>query len=251
MNFKSLHYQEKPILIGNVWDVPSTLTAEKLHFKAIGTSSAAIAKMLGYEDGEHMPFSELEYVVKRISMNTRLPLSVDIESGYSRDPKQIVSHIKRLAQLGVVGINIEDSVVSGSRRLLDCKEFASTLTTIKKELKKENLDVFMNVRTDTFILLQENVIEETLRRIGHYEDAGADGIFTPGIQKEADIKTVVNATNLPINVMCMPDLPDFETLSGLGVQRISMGNFLFDTMYAQFEETAQRIQQQHSFKSIF
>ena len=251
MEFKNLHNQDKPLLIGNVWDVPSTTIAEKLNFQAIGTSSSAIASLLGYNDGEEMEFSEMEYFVKRIALNTNLPLSVDLESGYSRNPKQIVNHIKRLVQLGVVGINLEDSVVNEKRILLDANDFSKTLAEIKHHLEKENVDVFINVRTDTFILLQENVIEETKKRIQLYTDAGANGIFTPCIEKENDIKEIVNCTNSPINVMCMPNLPDFNTLAELGVKRISMGNFLFDKMYSQFEQTTKTVLNQKSFKSIF
>ncbi|NQX86564.1 MAG: isocitrate lyase/phosphoenolpyruvate mutase family protein [Flavobacteriaceae bacterium] len=251
MTFKKLHYQDTPLLIGNVWDVPSTKTAQNLNFQAIGTSSSAIASILGYKDGEDLEFSELEYVVKRIAINTNLPLSVDLESGYSRQPKAIVNHIKRLAALGVVGINIEDSVVNEKRMLLNANDFAKTLKEIRRELEKQNIDVFINVRTDTFILLQENVIKETKQRIGLYQNAGANGIFVPCIEKENDIKTIVGATNLPINVMCMPKLPDFETLTKLGVKRISMGNFIFDKMYANFEESLQTVLNHNSFKSIF
>ncbi len=251
MKFKNLHIQDKPLLIGNVWDVPSTKTAEKLKFQAIGTSSSAIASILGYNDGEEMEFSELEYFVERIATNTNLPLSVDLESGYSCKPKEIVNHIKRLVELGVVGINIEDSIVNEKRILLNANDFAKTLKEIKRELEKENADVFINVRTDTFILLQKNVIEETKKRIQLYQNAGANGIFVPCIEKENDIKTIVDSTNLPINVMCMPNLPNFETLTKLGVKRISMGNFLFDKMYDKFEETTKTVLNQNSFKSIF
>jgi len=200
MEFKNLHKQDKPLLIGNVWDVPSVKIAEKLNFQAVGTSSSAIASLLGYNDGEEMEFSELEYFVKRIALNTHLPLSVDLESGYSRKPKEILNHIKRLAELGVVAINIEDSVVNEKRVLLDADDFARTLTEVKEHLKEENIDLFLNVRTDTFILLRENVIAETKKRIQLYENAGADGIFTPCIEKENDIRTIVDSTTLPLNV---------------------------------------------------
>lgn len=251
MEFKNLHNQNKTLLIANVWDVPSTKTAEKLNFQAIGTSSSAIASILGYNDGEEMKFSELEYFVKRIALNTNLPLSVDLESGYSRKPEEIVHHIKKLAELGVVGINIEDSVVKENRVLLNANDFAETLTAIKENLEKENIDIFINVRTDTFILLQDDIIEETKKRIQLYQNAGANGIFIPCIEKEDDIRTIVNSTKLPINVMCMPNLPNFETLANLGVKRISMGNFLFDRMYGKFEESLQTVLNQSSFKSIF
>lgn len=251
MEFKNLHNQDTPLVIGNVWDVPSTKTAEKLNSQAIGTSSSAIAALLGYNDGEEMEFSELEYFIKRITCNTNLPLSVDLESGYSRNPTQIVQYIKRLSELGVVGINIEDSVVNEKRILLEANDFAKTLTEIKQQLEKESIKMFINVRTDTFILLEENVINETKRRIQLYQDAGANGIFIPCIEKENDIKTITDSTNLPINVMCMPNLSNFETLAKLGVKRISMGNFLFDKMYSNFEETVKNVLSQNSFKSIF
>ena len=251
MEFKNLHSQDKPLLIGNVWDVPSTKTAEKLNFQAVGTSSSAIASILGYNDGEEIEFSELEYFVKRIALNTNLPLSVDLESGYSRKPKEIANHIKRLVELGVVGINIEDSVVNEKRILLDANSFAQKLTEIKDHLEKENIDIFINVRTDTFILLQENVIEETKNRIQLYQSAGADGVFIPCAEKKNDIKTIVDSTNLPINVMCMPNLPNFEILTELGVKRISMGNFLFDKMYDEFRQTTKAVIDQQSFNSIF
>jgi len=251
MEFKNLHNQDKPLLIGNVWDVPSAKTAEKLNFQAIGTSSSAIASILGYKDGEDMEFSELEYFVKRIALNTNLPLSVDLESGYSRNPHEIVNHIKKLSEFGVVGINIEDSVVDEKRTLLNADDFARMLKEIKEYLEKENIDIFLNVRTDTFILLQENTIAETKKRIRLYENAGANGIFTPCIENISDIIEIVNYTNLPINVMCMPNLPNFDTLNDIGVKRISMGNFLFDKMYSQFEQTTKTVLNQKSFKSIF
>lgn len=251
MEFKNLHNQDKPLLIGNVWDVPSTKTAEKLNFQALGTSSSAIATLLGYQDGEEMTFSELAYFVKRIALHTNLPLSVDLESGYSRNPREIANHIKRLEDLGVVGINIEDSIVENNRILLNEDQFSKTLTEVSEILLKENSSVFLNVRIDTFLLGHSNVIEETKKRIRLYENAGAHGIFTPCIEAISDIKEIVTCTNLPINVMCMPNLPDFDTLTQLGIKRISMGNFLFDKMYNQFENITREVVHQESFKSIF
>ncbi|MEL7146512.1 MAG: isocitrate lyase/phosphoenolpyruvate mutase family protein [Bacteroidota bacterium] len=252
MTFKALHYQDKPLLIANVWDIPSTKTAEKLSFHAIGTSSAAIATVLGYQDGENMPFDELAYMVNRISSNSTLPLSVDIESGYSRDPEEITTHIVQLSKLGVVGVNIEDScVVNGQRTLQDAEEFAHTLSVVRESLMKKKLDIFLNVRSDTFIVPQQNTIIETQRRIKLYENAGADGIFIPCVQTAKDIQQITGATNLPVNVMCMPNLPDFDALATLGVKRISMGNFIFEHMYGQFTETMRSITIQRSFKPIF
>ncbi|MEB2774379.1 isocitrate lyase/phosphoenolpyruvate mutase family protein [Algoriphagus sp. D3-2-R+10] len=251
MKFKELHQQNKPLLIGNVWDARSAKEAEKLSFKALGTSSSAMASMLGYSDGEEITYQEIEFLIKRIVQNTHLPLSVDLESGYSRKPEEIADHIIRLTDLGVVGFNLEDSVVNGERDMLNGKVFSNILEETKNILDQSNRNPFLNIRTDAFLIGNPNALDESVERIHDYEMAGADGIFIPGVEKESDISALVNSTKLPINVMCMPSLPNFEILTGLGVKRISMGNFLFDHMYKSFSESLQEIIDLQSFKSIF
>src|SRR5215831_10467112 len=99
--FKQLHYQSTPLLIGNVWDVMSAKIFEQLGFKAIATSSAALARTMGYEDGEKIPFDLLLKMVERIIGNINIPLSVDIEGGYSRNISEIIRNIEKLHELGV------------------------------------------------------------------------------------------------------------------------------------------------------
>ena len=251
MEFINLHDQNNPLLICNVWDVASARIAEKLNFRAIGTSSAAIASLLGYTDGENMSFTELVYLVKRIATNTNLPLTVDLESGYSRESVEIADYIRQLADLGVVGVNLEDSVVYNERTLLNAEEFAQTISDVKKRLEDENINIFLNVRTDTFLLEHPTAIDETKLRAQQYEAAGADGIFVPCIEKERDIQIIVESTTLPVNVMCIPNLPSFQELKKLGVKRISMGNFFFDNMYKDLEDTLNATLTDRSFKPIF
>ncbi len=251
MSFKNLHQQNAPLVICNVWDVASAKSAEKLNFKAIGTSSAAIATMLGYEDGEQMNFAELVYIVKRILASTSLPLTVDIEAGFSRNPAEIAAHIKTLADLGVVGINIEDSIVSNERGLLNANDFGKDLSEIKQQLVENEVNIFINVRTDPFLLGHANALAEAKQRIKLYESVAIDGIFVPCITNEDDIRAVVNHTKLPVNVMCMPDLPDFTALEKLNVKRISMGNFIFDNLNGRFENTLGAIVESQSFNPVF
>jgi len=251
MTFEQLHQQNEPLLIANIWDAASTKVAEKLGFQAIGTSSAAIAAMLGYQDGENISFAELAYLIKRITENTSLPLTVDIEAGYSRTATQTAAHIKQLVSLGVVGVNIEDSLVSNERKLVDADEFASYISAIKQILKAEHIDIFLNIRTDTFLLLLDDPLAETENRISLYSKAGANGIFVPGIEKRQDIKSIVEHTHLPINVMAMPYLPSFKQLNELGVKRVSMGNFLFEHMFEHFKQTLNTVKNKQSFEVIF
>jgi len=180
-----------------------------------------------------------------------LPLTVDIEAGYSHDPITTAAYIKSLVEVGVVGINIEDSKVDGTRTLMDANSFAGYLSAIKGLLVQDQIDVFINVRTDTFLLGEEDALVETQKRVKLYEIAGANGFFVPCITKVADIEAVVKATTIPVNVMCMPELPDFKLLATLGVKRISMGNFLFDKLSGEFETTLNSIVEDQSFKAIF
>lgn len=250
--FKELHAGENPLLLGNVWNVQSAKAYENLGYKALATSSSATAHSLGYEDGEQMSFDEYFYIVERILKSVSIPLTVDLEGGYGDNTDEIVFNIKRLSEIGVVGINLEDSVVNdGVRKLLDKDIFFEKLKKIVVELNKQNIDIFLNIRTDAFLLGIENPVDETLQRIKMFEEIGVSGIFTPCITSKNDIKTIVDSTNLPVNVMCVPELPNFETLKNLGVKRISSGNFLNGYIYRQLEEKAQEVLTKQDFSFIF
>lgn len=251
MKFKDLHTQESLLLLCNVWDVASAKAAKKAGFKAIGTSSAAVADVLGYRDGEEMSFEELLYVVKRIRSCVDVPLSVDMEAGYSRDREQIVKNILALAETGVVGINFEDSIPGAKRSLMDAEDFASNLAFISQKLREEQAEVYINVRTDAFILRQKDALEQTLLRAKIYEQAGANGLFVPYLKEKSGIQAVIESTQLPLNVLAMPGLPDLETLAALGVKRVSMGNFAYDKTQAGLLDLLTEVRSNHSLSSLF
>jgi 2-methylisocitrate lyase-like PEP mutase family enzyme len=250
--FKALHQQTAPLLLGNVWNVQSAVILQKQQYKAIATSSMAVAETLGYQDGEQMPFDEYLLIIKRIKASTTIPLSVDLEAGYGKTEDEIIENIKLLHDLGVAGINLEDSVVNSAVRVIvNADIFAEKLAGITSRLKALDIDIFINVRCDAFLLGLPNAINEAVNRIRLYEKAGANGIFLPCITAIDDIKATVNCTELPINVMCMPGLPDFEVLSSLGVKRISMGSFLNNAVYKRAEVLAQNIIRERNFSSLF
>lgn len=249
--FKNSHHQNSPLILGNVWNVQSALLFQKLGYKAIGTSSAAVATSLGYEDGEDMPFEELLRVIKNIQSKITIPLTVDIEGGYSRNTSELITNIVALYDLGVVGINIEDSITTNERKIVNAISFGKTIQAIKSYLLNHELNLFINVRIDFYIMGLENSLEETKKRIKIYEKSGADGIFVPCVVKENDIKQIVTSTNLPINVMCMPNLPNFKNLEKLGVKRISIGPFLYNDMIGKLEKSILSVIENQSFNSIF
>ncbi len=252
MTFLALHQQDTPLLIGNVWDASSAKIVSQLGFKAVGTSSAAIAYTLGYEDGENMPFNELLFMVERIARVVSVPLTVDLEAGYGDTPEDIVANILQLAKIGVVGINLEDSkIIDGNRTLLDAADFALTLSSIRSALDKQNINMFINARADAYIMKADEPLNQTLERAARYEAAGASGLFVPYLRAEADITAVVAHTALPVNVLCVPDLPDFPTLTSCGIKRISMGDFAYEKLQRELHSSLKNVLDDGSFASLF
>lgn len=249
--FKHLHKNTAPLLIGNVWNVKSAEIFQTNGFRAIGISSQAISNALGYQDGENLPFEELLRVSKRITDVVNIPLTVDMEAGYSRNLQGILENIEKLHDCGAVGINLEDTLPGENRSLVAAASFAETIAAVAEHIKKKKLNIFLNIRTDAFLLGLPNALEETQARAKLYQAAGADGIFVPCITDSADIAAVVRSTSLPVNVMCMPDLPGFKALESLGVKRISMGGFFFNKIYDQAGVLARRIVKEQGFSSIF
>jgi 2-methylisocitrate lyase-like PEP mutase family enzyme len=249
--FKQLHYQSSPLLIGNVWDVMSAKLFEQLGFKAVATSSAALARTMGYEDGEKIPFDLLLKMVERIISNITIPLSVDMEGGYSRNTTYIIQNITKLYELGVVGINIEDSVKAEESNLQSAEDFQNILSSIAGYLQKKNIKMFINARTDAYVLKLPSPLEETIKRIKLYETTGASGIFVPFLTDKDEIKKIVASTTLPVNVFAMPQLPNFNELAELGVKRISMATVVHRSALKATERIIQTIVEEQSFKSLY
>ncbi len=247
--FSQLHYSEEPLLIGNVWDVTSAKIFEEAGFKAIATSSAAIANSMGYEDGENMPFDLLLETVFRIKKNTSIPLSVDMERGYAGTIPGILQNIEKVYDAGAVGINIEDSLKDA--RLRSVESFQKLISCIANHLSRKNMQLFINARTDAFLLKLPNAVDETILRANAYEAAGANGLFIPFITSIADIKKVVAITSLPVSVFFCKSLPDFKALAGAGIKRISMGTALFRSMKKDMVARIEAIQHTQSANSLF
>lgn len=250
--FKSLHQSDHLFVLPNVWNARSATVFQDNGFAAVGTSSAAVAVSLGYSDGEQMPFGDYLFVIKRILASVKIPLTVDIEMGYGSSVDDIYANCRQLVELGVAGINIEDSSIDQEgRKLKDPASFAKMIESLKGKLIANRLDLFINIRCDTYILGVADKQEETTRRLKLYEPTGADGIFLPCISAEEDIAEAVQTTKLPVSVMCIPGLPGFDTLDKLGVKRASMGPFLFNKTYDLAGKLSKEIVKERSFSPLF
>lgn len=240
--FLDLHHQVKPLVIANAWNVKSAQLIEKNGYDAIATSSGAIADSLGYPDGEKIPFAELLYMLERIKSCTNIPLSVDLERGYASDLNDLNTHIQKLIDIGVAGINLEDTQGEDV--------YLKKLSSIKNYLERTNQQLFINARTDVFLLKLPSPLETTLRRAKLYQDAGADGLFVTGVQDPDIIKEITAATPLPVNVVGVPKLASIQTLAECGIRRISMAVFLYRATYNHLETILKNITATHSFTPL-
>jgi 2-methylisocitrate lyase-like PEP mutase family enzyme len=241
--FHQLHHQPTPFILANVWNVKSAKVVEACGFKAMATSSGAIADSLGYRDGEEIPFHELLYVVKRIKSCTSIPLSVDLERGYTDDLSLLNDHIQSLIDTGVAGINLEDAQGEDS--------YLRKLNSIKNYLVKTSQQLFVNARTDVFLQKLPDPLQIVLSRATRYREAGADGLFVTAVSDTDLIRKVVTATPLPVNVVGVPKLSSISMLTTCGVKRISMAVFLYRATYNKMEMMAREVLNANSLEPIF
>jgi 2-methylisocitrate lyase-like PEP mutase family enzyme len=241
--FHQLHYQSKPLILVNAWNVKSAQIAENSGFKAVATSSGAIAESLGYKDGENIPFTELLYIVQRINASISIPLSVDMERGYTDDPEVLNEHVQKLIDSGVAGINLEDAQGEDI--------YLKKLNSIKNYLVKTNQQLFINARTDGFLQKLPSPLETTINRAKLYKEAGADGLFVTGVQDTAIIKEIVSSTTLPVNVVGVAKIASVSTLADCGVKRVSMAVLLYKAAYKKVELMAKEILDTQSLEPLF
>jgi 2-methylisocitrate lyase-like PEP mutase family enzyme len=249
--FLDLHHAAQPLLLGNIWDAGSARLLEENGFKAIATSSAAVANSLGYEDGQQMPFELLFETVQRIIKTITVPLSVDLEKGFANSISEIIRNVERLHDIGVVGINIEDSAPGDGKGLVGINVFEKTLSAIAGHLSARNLHIYINARTDAFLVGMANPLEETIQRVKAYTAAGAGGIFVPFVLEETDINEIIHATSLPVNVLSVPGLPDIAKLASIGVKRISLGSSLYRCVNREMVTKIRLVQERQSVSPLF
>ena len=225
--FHRLHEGPEPLLLPNAWDAGSARLMESLGAKAVATTSAGVAWTHGYPDGDALPVRLLVSTVANIARTIRVPLTVDVEGGYSDDPAAVEETVAKVVEAGAVGINIEDG--SNAPDLLCLK-----IERAKRAGQHFDVDLFVNARTDVYLhgLAPEGKrVAETLSRAKLYRDAGANGLFVPGIIDPNDIRMVAADAGIPLNVMAWPGLPAAAALAELGVRRLSAGSGISQALW--------------------
>ncbi|MFZ0268923.1 isocitrate lyase/PEP mutase family protein [Caulobacter sp.] len=225
--FHALHVGPDVLVLPNAWDAASAALMEDAGAKAVATSSAAVAWARGYADGDALPVSALIDVIAGVARVIRVPLTADIEGGYTDDLAELAETIKAVIGAGAVGINLEDG-----RR--DPTLHARKIQTARAAADQAGVNLFINARTDVYLAKLaegEPALAETLRRAALYADAGASGIFVPLPVEEDLLSQLAAGIALPLNAMGRPGMPSAKRLGALGVRRLSSATGPFRAAY--------------------
>ncbi len=227
--FHALHADpSRPLLLANVWDVASARLVEDAGASAVATTSAGVAWALGRPDGNALERAEAVAAVSRITDAVSVPVTVDIETGYAADAGGVGRTVDAVLDAGAVGINIEDGALPPT-------ELADRISAARRAALRAGVPLFINARTDVYLgglAAPENLLAETLDRAHRYLDAGADGVFVPGLSDRETIAALVEVVDGPLNVMAGPGDLTVAELSRLGVARVSVGSSVAQAAYA-------------------
>jgi 2-methylisocitrate lyase-like PEP mutase family enzyme len=239
--FHQLHVPGAPLILFNAWDPGSVQAVARAGAKAVATGSWSVAAAHGYPDGEVMPLDLVLANAERIAAAVELPVSIDMVRGYGERPDEIGETMRLLWSTGVVGCNIEDSLADGSG-LSPAAEQAERLRAAREAAPS----MFLNARVDLFLRTpteghDERLLDEALGRAAAYAEAGADGIFVPGLADEALIGAFCSGCTRPVNILMVPGAPSKARLAELGVARISFGPRPYREAMARLEEAARAV----------
>ena len=226
-DFRELHIPGTPLVLFNVWDAGGAQAVTVAGAKAIATSSWSVAHANGFEDGEQLPLPFVIENLRRIVASTKLPVTMDLESGYGESPEAVSASIALAINVGAVGCNLEDSFpVDG--RLRTTADQALRIRSARRASETAGLPFFINARTDVFFQRRpasqdEEMVTEVLERAKRYRDAGADGLFVPGLIDSRLIAKLAAASPLPVNILFQEGTPPLNELADHGVARVSHG----------------------------
>jgi 2-methylisocitrate lyase-like PEP mutase family enzyme len=247
--FKFLHERPGCFVIPNAWNGGTAKILDDMGFEAIATTSAGLAFSLGRPDGSgRISLEENLANAKEIVHAAALPVSCDLENGYSHTAAGIAQTIASAAKAGVTGGSIEDATGIAGSPIFDLKQAAERVQVAVEAARKFHFPFLITARAENF-LYGKNDLKDTIRRLQHFQDAGADVLFAPGLTRREDIRSVIKEVDRPLNVIMGLGGADIslEELSAMGVKRVSVGSALCRAAFGAFIEAAKEINAHGSF----
>jgi 2-methylisocitrate lyase-like PEP mutase family enzyme len=222
--------EEGVLVLPNAWDAGSAAVIASAGARAIATTSGGVSWSLGHGDGQRMDRATAVEAARRVVAAVDLPVTVDAEGGYGPLPADVAATVTELVAVGAAGVNLEDSTAVGGP-LFPVAEQAERLRAARTAAAAAGLpELLVNARTDVF-LFGLGGLDDVLVRADAYAEAGADGLFVPGLLDLDALAELCKRTPLPVNAMAVAGGPTVAELAATGVRRISVGTGLAQLAY--------------------
>jgi methylisocitrate lyase len=246
--FRQLH-ESGCFVIPNPWNVGSARLLAQMGFKALATTSSGLAWSLGRRDN-HVPLDEVLGHLRAISGSVGVPVNADFEGGFASEPEGVGTNVAKAVQTGIAGLSIEDSTRDASRPLFDFDLALERIRAAREAIDDSETGVLLTARSEGFVAGRPD-LNETIRRLCAFAEAGADCLFAPGLRRLSDIQAVVDAVKpKPVNVLVGSDFTTVGELADVGVRRISVGGALARAAWVGFLQAAKEIAEQGTFTAL-
>ena len=244
---RSLHRPGAPLLLPNAWDVATAKAVVAAGFPVVATTSGGVAATLGYEDQEGAPADEMLAAAARIAKGVEVPVTVDAEAGYGRQPAEVVAALR---SAGAAGCNLEDTDHT-AHSLRDPDGHAEWLRAVRRAASADGYGLVINARVDVFLGPslpggpgpRRSSLPEALQRANAYLEAGVDCVYPIVLWETDALRRFTSEVRGPVNVVRMPQTPSLAELAALGVARVSWGPFLHLDAMARFAEQLASLQE--------
>lgn len=224
----------------NPWDAGSARALELMGFPALATTSAGAAWTLGLPDtGITLP-QALDHL-RTIADAVTVPVNADFQGGFADDPDEVGDHVKLAAGTGVAGLSIEDSTGDDAAPLYDFDLAVERVRAARQAIDESGTGVLLTGRSEGFVVGRPD-IDETIRRLEAYDEAGADCLYAPRIESVEQVAAIVEAVApKPVNLLINAPFITVAQAAELGVRRISVGGTLARTAWGGFLEAAREL----------
>jgi 2-methylisocitrate lyase-like PEP mutase family enzyme len=243
--FHALH-AEGCFVMPNPWDVGTAVALEQLGFEALATTSAGHAWSLARPDNGVFRNESLEHL-RLIAGAVDVPVSADFEGGFTDEPHGVGVNVKLAAETGIAGLSIEDSTGEAGEPLYPIDVAVERIRAARQAIDESGTGILLTARSEGFVVGRPD-LEETVRRLRAYADAGADCLYAPFISTREQIEAIVTAVApKPVNLLAMAPFITVAEAAALGVRRISVGGTLARTAWAGFLAAAEEIANDGTF----
>jgi 2-methylisocitrate lyase-like PEP mutase family enzyme len=236
-------------IMPNPWDVGSARALATVGFKALATTSAGFAWTIGRPDGGITLDDALAHM-RAMASAVDLPINADFEGGFAVEPEGVAANVSRAVSTGIAGLSIEDSSRDAGSPLFDFTLAVERMRAARRAIDASGTGVLLTGRSEGFISGRPD-LQETIKRLTAYADAGADCLFAPGLTSLSDIEAVVNAVApKPVNAIVHIPYATMQQLADIGVRRISVGGSLARVGWEAVLVAAQEIATTGSFARL-